>query len=289
MQKISISLWYDKEAKEAAEFYASIFPGAKITSTNVIHGSPSGDVDIVTMNIWMQEFTMISAGPLFKLNPSISFLVAIRVKEDVDTIVGKLAEGGKFLMELGTYPFAERYAWVQDKYGVSWQVMFFGDNPITQPITPTLMFVGDVCGKAEEAMNFYTSIFENSSIGNIMRYGKGQEPDKEGTVVHAGFKLAGQEFAAMDSAKKHEFQFNEAISLIVTCETQDEIDYYWNKLSAVPASEQCGWLKDQFGVSWQIVPVGFEKFMSGPNADKVMAVFMQMKKIEIAKLEEAAR
>ncbi len=121
MQKITPNLWFDKEAKEAAEFYASIFKDSKINDTTTLHNTPTGDVDIVTIQLLGQEFTLISAGPLFKFNPSVSFLIACETKEEVDVLWEKLSERGKALMELGIYPFSEKYGWVQDRYGLSWQ------------------------------------------------------------------------------------------------------------------------------------------------------------------------
>ncbi len=147
-------------------------------------------------------------------------------------------------------------------------------------------------GKAEEAVNFYTSVFADSSIGPVDRYGPGEEPDREGAVRHVTFTLEGHQFAAMDSAHRHEFALNEAISLMIDCNTQQEIDYYWNSLTAVPESEQCGWLKDKFGLSWQVVPRALEKLLSGPDEAKkgrVMAALFQMKKLDLATLEAAGR
>ena len=291
MRKISTHLWFDKEAKEAAQLYTSTFPNSKIKSSSVLENTPSGDVDIVTVELAGQEFTLLSAGPLFKFNPSISFLVACESKKEVDAIWAKLSEGGMALMELGTYPFSEWYGWTTDRFGLSWQVMHMGDREIKQKITPTLMFVADVCGKAEEAMNFYTSIFQNSKITVNMRYGVGEEPEKEGSIKHATFTLEGQDFAAMDSAQKHEFNFNEAISLMVHCENQEQIDHYWDKLSAVTESEQCGWLKDKFGVSWQIVPTEMDEMMAGGDKEKIARVteaFLKMKKFDLAELRRAA-
>ena len=290
MQKITPHLWFDKEAKEAAGFYTSVFKDSKVKDTTTLHNTPSGSVDIVTIELAGQRFTLISAGPLFKFNPSVSFLVACKTKDEVDSLWKKLSEGGTALMELGEYPFSERYGWTQDKYGLSWQVMFMGKREIKQKITPTIMFVGDVCGKAEEAINFYASVFHNARIGNILRYGQGEEPDKEGTIKHAAFTLEGRDFAAMDSAHKHNFTFNEAISLMVHCDTQKEIDYYWEKLSAVPAAEQCGWLKDKYGLSWQIVPTGMDEMMKNKDEKKLARVteaFLKMKKFDIAALKRA--
>lgn len=290
MQKITPHLWFDKEAVEAAAFYTSIFEDSSIQNTTTLHNTPSGSVDIVTITLHGQEFTLISAGPLFKFTPAVSFLVACDSKEEVDAFWAKLSEGGTALMELGAYPFSERYGWVQDKYGLSWQVMYVGDRAKEQKITPMLLFVGDVCGKAEEAITFYTSVFHNASVGDILRHEKGEEPDKEGTIKHATFTLEGQEFAAMDSAHKHHFRFNEAISFMVHCDTQEEIDYYWTKLSVVPEAQQCGWLKDAYGLSWQIVPTIMDEMMKTQDEKKLARVteaFLKMKKFDIAKLKEA--
>ncbi|HET9943433.1 MAG TPA: VOC family protein [Terriglobia bacterium] len=289
MQKISPHLWFDREAKDAAAFYTSVFSGSSKTKTvTTLQNTPSGSVDIVTIELEGQEFVLISAGPYFKINPSISFIVACATKGEVDALWEKLSPGGTALMELGAYPFSERYGWIQDKYGVSWQVIFMGGHEIKQKIIPSLLFVGDVCGKAEEAIRFYASIFRNSNVGEIFRYGSGEAPDKEGTVKFAQFTLEGQEFAAMDSAHSHKFAFNEAISLMVQCDTQQEIDYYWGKLSAVPAAEQCGWLKDKFGVSWQINPRVLDEMLRNADQKKVARVteaFLKMKKFDIKELQ----
>ncbi len=290
IQKITPHLWFDKEAKEAAGFYTSVFPDSKITNITTLHDTPSGDCDVVSFELSGQSFMAISAGPLFKFTPAVSFLVACKSKDEVGSLWAKLSEGGSALMELGAYPFSEKYGWLQDKYGLSWQVMFMGDRAIKQKITPTLMFVGAVCGKAEEAINFYASVFKDTKVHGILRYGKGEEPDKEGTIKHAAFTLEGQDFAAMDSAHKHNFTFNEAISLMVHCDTQKDLDYYWGKLSAVPEAEQCGWLKDKYGLSWQIVPTAMDEMMKDKDEKKLARVteaFLKMKKFDIAELKKA--
>ena len=290
MQKITTHLWFDKEAREAANFYTSVFKDSKISNTTTLHDTPSGAVDVVTIELFGQEFTLISAGPLFKFNPSVSFLVACKTKDEVDTLWEKLSEGGTALMELDEYPFSERYGWVQDRYGLSWQVMFMGGRKVKQKITPTLMFVGKQCGKAEEAINFYITVFHNAKVGDILRYNKGEEPDEEGTIKHAAFALEGLEFAAMDSARVHNFTFNEAISFMVHCENQEEIDYYWGKLSADPKAEQCGWLKDKYGVSWQIVPTIMDEMLRDKDKERLARVteaFLKMKKFDIEVLKKA--
>ena len=288
--RITPHLWFDKEAREAARFYTSAFKDSQIKNTTVLHNTPSGSVDIVTVGLLGEEFMFISAGPLFRFTPAVSFLVACKTKDEVEALWKTLSEGGSALMELGEYPFSEKYGWVQDRYGLSWQVMFMGDRKIKQRIIPTLMFVGRQCGKAEEAITFYASAFRNAKVGDILRYGKSEEPDKEGTVKHAAFTLEGQQFAAMDSAREHRFTFNEAISFMVYCETQKEIDHYWGKLSADPKAEQCGWLKDRYGLSWQVVPTVMDEMLKAKDKRKLARVteaFLKMKKFDIAKLEEA--
>jgi predicted 3-demethylubiquinone-9 3-methyltransferase (glyoxalase superfamily) len=290
MQKIVPHLWFDKAAAEAAKFYTSVFRDSKIIDTTQIHGTPSGTAEMVTIELAGQEFMLISAGPFFTFTPAISFLIACSTTEEVDTLWEQLSKGGTELMPLDAYPFSERYVWVADRYGLSWQIMHMGDSKITQKIIPTLMFTGNVCGKAEEAINTYSTVFSNANIGYILRYSGGDGPDKEGTIQHAGFILEGQEFAAMDSAYEHNFTFNEAISFIVYCDTQEQIDHYWEKLSAVPASEQCGWLKDKFGLSWQIVPVIMKEMMREKDPEKLAQVteaFLKMKKFDIAELKKA--
>jgi predicted 3-demethylubiquinone-9 3-methyltransferase (glyoxalase superfamily) len=290
MPTITPHLWFDKEAKEAAEFYTSLLPDSKVTNIITLHDTPSGDCDLVSFVLANQPFMAISAGPIFTFNPSISFHVKLKTKEEVDAIWEQLSFGGNVLMPLDAYPFSERYGWIEDKYGLSWQVIYAGTNTIHQTITPALMFVGAVCGKTEEAVTFYTSVFHNSKLFFLQRYSKGEEPDKEGTVKYEAFTLEGMEFGAMDSAHAHHFAFNEAISLLVPCETQAEIDYYWEKLSADPQAEQCGWLKDMFGLSWQIWPNVIGEMMkhgTREQIDRITQAFLPMKKFDIATLQKA--
>lgn len=293
MQKIIPHLWYDTEAREAADFYVSTFPDSAITSATVLRNTPSGDCDVVAFDLMGYSFLSISAGPLFRFNPSVSFFVLCRTPEEVDRLWARLSDGGKALMELGEYPFSKRFGWTADRFGVTWQVgLNDGSYAFRHRITPTLMYVGSVAGRAEEAMTFYASVFPDSRVGAIARYPAGMEPDREGTVMHGSVVLAGQEFFAMDSAQTHDFSFNEAISLIVNCDSQDEIDRYWSRLSAVPEAEQCGWLKDRFGVSWQIVPSDLEDMLrstSQAQVDRVTQAFLPMKKLDVEAIRRAYR
>lgn len=294
MQKIVPCLWFDKNAEEAVSFYTSIFKSYKIGNINYygkegyeIHHMEEGTILTIEFELEGQKFLALNGGPVFKFNPSVSFFIGCNTKEEIDMLWSSLSEGGMILMPLDKYPFSERYGWLQDKYGLSWQIMLM-DAEIKQKIIPTLMFVGDVCEKAEEAMNFYISVFNSSKVGDIFRYSKNMEPDKEGTIAHASFSIENQEFAAMDSAREHNFNFNEAVSFIINCETQEEIDDYWGKLSNDPKAEQCGWLKDKYGVSWQVVPKILNEILQNKEkSEKVMKELLQMKKLEIEKLNQA--
>jgi len=291
MQKIVPYLWFDHEAGEAAALYTSLFPNSRIRGRTKLGGTPSGEVEMLTIELEGLEFQLISAGPYFRFTPAVSFLVACQSKEEVDRLWQSLHAPGKELMPLGDYPFSQRYGWTEDKYGLSWQIMYMGDRKMGQRITPTLMFVGEACGKAEEAVRLYASLFEGSAVTSIETYGPGAEPNARDMVKHASFVLEGQEFAAMDSALDHPFTFNEAVSLMVYCDTQAEIDHFWGALSARPEAEQCGWLKDRFGLSWQIVPRAMERIMSEKDPSKLARVteaFLKMKKFDLAELERAA-
>jgi predicted 3-demethylubiquinone-9 3-methyltransferase (glyoxalase superfamily) len=152
-----------------------------------------------------------------------------------------------------------------------------------QKITPFLWFDGN----AEEAVNFYTSILKNSRIVNMSRYGEGA-PAPKGAVMSATFILEGQEFMALNGGPM--FTFSPAISFFVKCETQEEIDTLWEQLSAGGKKEQCGWLKDKFGVSWQIIPPVLGEMLQDKDpqrAHRVMQAMMQMDKIDIQKLKQA--
>ncbi len=298
MQKIVPHLWFDSQAVEAAEFYAETFGnGSKVTHRAKITGTPSGDCDVVTFQLWGYEFMGISAGPAFAANPSISFMVNFdpsqnpNAKEDLDRIWNALVDGGSVLMELTEYPFSKHYGWVVDKYGFSWQLIL--TNPEGEPrplIIPSLMFTGDLTGKADEAIDFYVSSFKDSKRGTTAPYPEGAAPEKSAKIMFAEFMLEHQWFTAMDSGHMHKFGFNEAVSLLVRCDTQEEIDAYSDKLSAVPEAEQCGWLKDKYGVSWQVSPTGWEEMMKSgdqPAIDRAMQVFLQMKRVDLAALRKA--
>jgi predicted 3-demethylubiquinone-9 3-methyltransferase (glyoxalase superfamily) len=237
-----------------------------------------------------QKFNALNGGPQFKFNPSVSFYVTCETETETDAVWQKLSEGGMALMPLERYDWSEKYGWVQDRFGLSWQISLGKlEDTGHQKFTPSLLFTGMQRGRAAEAVRFYTSLFDSSSITGIMHYGAG-EPGPEGTVKHAQFSLCGQTFMAMDHPMEEPFTFNEAISFVVNCNTQNEVDFFWEKLTADGGEESmCGWLKDKFGVSWQIVPEALPRLLSDPNpavAQTAMAAMMQMRKIVIADLQK---
>ena len=291
-QKITPNLWFNGNAKEAVDFYVSVFPNAKIITTSHYPKSKeegladfqlnmAGKVLTVDFEIMGFRFVTINAGPEFAPNPSISFFITLDSKEEIDALWGKLVDDGKELMALGQYPFSEYYGWVQDKYNVSWQMILNNPEGDWRPkVMPSLLFTQDKNGKAEEAITFYTSVFKNAKTGQLARRTKDDPMAKAGTLAFGDFAIANTWIATMDGGQAHEFKFNEGVSLMISCKDQDEIDYYWEKLTAEGGEESvCGWLKDKYGVSWQVAPENMEELMKKPDAFKTM---MKQKKIIIA-------
>ena len=287
MQKITPFLWFDNQAEEAVNLYTSIFNNSKTTS---LMRMPDGKVLTAGFQLNGQSFAALNGGPKYKFNPAISFFVVCETEAEVDAIWSKITEGGSMLMPLNKYPWSEWYGWGQDRFGLSWQVML-NKNGGAQKFIPCLMFAGDQLVKADEAVIFYTSIFENSKIGNISRY-TAEEPAPEGAIKYAEFNLNGQTFSIMGSAMPHNFSFNKALSFVIDAPTQEAIDYYWSKLTEGGGSEsQCGWLKDKYGVSWQIVPPILSQLLGDKDpakAQRVMQAMLKMSKITISDLEQAA-
>lgn len=291
-QKIIPNLWFANESEEAAEYYVSIFRNSRIVNIMrygeagaEVSGQPVGSVMTVEYQIEGKTFIALNGGPVFKFTPAISMFVTCRTRDEVDELWKRLSAGGKALLALGEYPFSKRYGWVEDRYGLSWQVSI-GES---RRITPSLLFAGNQRGKAEAAMNQYIPLFGNSGIKQIERYGRG-EPGKEGTVKFALFALDGEDFIAMDSGTEDPVSFTPAVSLLVNCETQGEVDKFWDKLSEDGEKEPCGWLKDRYGVSWQVVPSILDKLLQDRDENKVEQVtkaMLKMSKLDIKTLKEA--
>lgn len=292
MQKITPFIWYVNKARQAAELYTSVFPRSKIqnkaTFTDTPSDTPSGKIEILSIELMGQELSLMSAGPHDELNPSISFMVHCTKEEEVDGYFKLLSKEGKILMPLDTYPFSKRFAFIQDTFGVSWQLIYT-ENAKESTIVPTLLFVGKNFGKAEEAIQLYTNIFKNAKIDVLEKYRKGEPYSKPGTVKYASFILENQKFTVMDGLGDHTFTFNDAVSLLVSCKDQAEVDYYWDALLEGGKESQCGWLKDKFGVSWQIVPQQLDALLRKDTSGKVMQAMLKMVKLNIAELEQVAQ
>jgi predicted 3-demethylubiquinone-9 3-methyltransferase (glyoxalase superfamily) len=272
------SVWCNNNASEMADFYAGIFPDTKITDSNAI---------VVMLEISGQKLMLLNGGDMFRPNPSISLMYLTTSQSEVESLYSKLIDNGKALMTLGEYPFSPKYGWVEDRFGVSWQLYSGQEEHIIQKIVPTLMFVGRNNGRAEEAVGFYTSIFPDSRPRGMLRY-SGAEGETSGNIQHGEFMLNDYLLMIMDSSYPHAFGFTEGLSLVVLCDNQDEIDRYWFGLISGGGEESmCGWLKDRYGVSWQIVPSMLGELMA--RSPRVTEVLMKMKKLDIRKLQEAAQ
>ena len=272
-------LWFDGQAKAAADLYCSIFSNSKITTDTPM---------VVQFEIEGKKIMGLNGGPMFKINPSISLFVTCQTNEEIENIWNKLMDGGMAMMALDKYPWSEKYGWVVDKFGMTWQLMLGNMPAESQKITTSFLFVGEQYGKAEQAIKHYTAIFPNSKIHSLQQYQAG-DGQPEGTLKFGNFSLNNELFAAMDGFGAHEFKFNEGVSLVVECDTQDEIDNYWNSLLADGGKESmCGWLVDKFGVSWQIIPKIIGKLMSDPEkGSRVMQAIMKMKKLDIETMVNA--
>ena len=274
-------IWYDGNAKAAAEFYCSLFPNSTITADTSL---------VVNFEVGGQKFMGLNGGPMFTPNPSISFFVICESDEEINELWKQLSQNGKIMMPLDKYDWSERYGFLEDKFGLAWQLMKGNYSDVNQKITPSFLFTGDKYGKAEEAVKFYTALFPASSITGILLYGEGEE-QAAGNVKHAQFILDDKVFMAMDGPGSHGFGFNEAISFVIECNDQEEVDFYWNNLTEDGGQESmCGWVKDKFGVSWQIIPAKLGELMASADrekANRAMQAMLKMKKIIIADLQKA--
>lgn len=269
-------LWFDGQAKAAAQFYCSIFP-----ESSIIQESPM----VVNWVLNGQRFMGLNGGPMFQLNASISVFANFDNQASLDAAWNQLIEGGSALMPIDKYPWSERYGWLKDKFGLTWQLMLSNNNLLL----PSMLFSNTQFGNAQSAMQLYSSIFPSSGIDITELYGP-ENPDQAGKLMFGQMHVMDNPLIMMDGPGDHYFQFNEAFSMVVECANQTEIDHYWNSLIADGGQESmCGWLKDRFGVSWQIIPAALSKLMShSNNGQKVMEALLKMRKLIIADLEAAA-
>ncbi|MGV8913115.1 MAG: VOC family protein [Rhodoglobus sp.] len=295
MSSITPCLWFDHVAEEAVAFYSAAFPDVLVHKTSYyptegladFQQDLAGEVLTIDFEVAGQRFIALNAGDNFRFTESISFMVNFDPSVDpdarpkLDALWATLIDGGSALMPLDEYPFSARYGWVRDRFGVHWQLIL--SDPAGEPrpmIIPALMFGGPVQNRAREAAEYYAATFENSRLATVMRYPEQTGPAVPGSVMFSDFQLRNQWFVAMDAGAVQDVTFTEAVSFVVPCVGQSEIDRFWAALSAVPEAEQCGWCKDKFGLSWQITPANIEQLLQRPGAfDNLMA----MKKLEIDK------
>jgi predicted 3-demethylubiquinone-9 3-methyltransferase (glyoxalase superfamily) len=270
-------LWFDSQAKEAAEFYCSTFRNSFITGETPL---------VVNFTLNGLKIMGLNGGPLFSINPSISLAVTCDSKEEADRLWNILIEGGSAMIPIDEYPWSKRYGWLKDRFGMTWQISWYGDERETYRIVPAMLFTGDLFGKAGEAIRLYSSIFEKSSTEMMVVYPEG-DPNA-GKTMYSEFFLNQSLIIAMDGPGEHGYTFNEGVSLVVECETQEEIDFLWTKLTDGGEESMCGWLRDKFGVSWQIVPALLAEIMTDPlKAPLAMQAFLQMKKLDIDIIKRA--
>jgi len=278
INKIYTCLWFDGKAQEAAKYYCSAFNHSKLLSEN----------DIVSLfEVEGTKIMCLNGGPHYKHTPAVSQFITCEEDSEIERLWNHLSKDGKVLMALGKYDWSEHYGWCEDKFGVSWQIFKGKMSEVKQKIVPCFLFVGKSFGKAEAALKLYTSVITNSKIEGILKY-ENTQSDLDGKVLHSQFRLNDTVFMAMDGPGEHHYTFSPATSFVIECETQQEIDYYWEKLGEGGIYNQCGWLDDQFGISWQIIPKVLQELMSDPErAPRVVQAFLKMQKFDIQALLKA--
>jgi len=276
-------LWFSNQATAAAKCYVDLFPNSSLGQDQDFSDTPSGDVVVLSPTIMGLPMQFLQADNTFVLNPSASFMVNCHTKEEFHRYWDELVKDGSIMMEAGEYSWSPLYGWLEDRFGVSWQIML--DTESESSLTPSLLFTGDATGKAKQALDLYTSVIPNSSLGALSFY-----PDDVEKLQYGEATIAGMRLNVMDSNNEHEFVFNEAFSLVLSVDTQEEIDHFWEVLGENGEYQECGWLKDQFGVSWQVVPKLLEELVTKGTPEQAHAVtqaFLKMKKFDIAGLEAA--
>ena len=280
-QVITPAMWCDGTADEAAQFYTDVF-----RDTSIAEQAPGL---AATVSIHGFRLSLINGGNQYAPNPSISCILNFdpllfggeeQARAYLDELYKRLSTGG-VLMELGEYPFSPRYAWVRDRFGMTWQLMLTDPDGDPRPfVIPSFMFGGTNHAHAEEATDAWIALFDNARRGALYCYEE-SGPLDAGTVMFTDFTLRGTWMAATDSGTFHDFTFTPGVSMIVSCRDQEEIDRYWAGLSAVPEAERCGWCVDRWGVSWQVVPHNIAELMANAaTRDKIL----HMGKIDLAKL-----
>lgn len=267
-------LWYDQQASEAAHTYVDLFGQARILDENPM---------VSSFEIYGKRIIGLNGGPAFTINPSISLFAVVPDQIELDRLWNGLIEGGEALIPLDTYSWSARYGWLKDRFGMTWQLMLGGEYHTKAALTPSLLFTGHRFGQAEAFIHRHTAHFPDSSPGFIQHYGEGDP--HEGKVLFSEFTLRGTPLIAMDGPGEHDYTFNEGVSFVVECDTQEEIDTYWNAITREGDESMCGWCTDPFGISWQIIPARLGEWMTDPaHGKQTREALLRMKKLIIADL-----
>lgn len=264
------ALWFDNQALEAFEFYCSVFPNSMILEHNQT---------VVKASLSNQCFIGINGGPYFLPNPAISFTVICDSREEINALWQKLILGGASIIDLGHYSWNAYYGWVQDQFGYTWQLQLGNGGKTQQHILPNLLFCGMHQNQCSQALQYYKKIFPEFQRHQLLRYPSG---DLEGKIQNSIFSLNHLKFIAKDSPHRHIFDFNESVSFVIPCKTQQEIDYYWNYFTEHGSESWCGWCKDVFGISWQVIPNNLAQILA--THPQAYSTLTRMKKIIIEDL-----
>ena len=299
------NLWFDGSAREAVDFYLEALPDCHVTDVSHYphEGLPpfqeamAGQELTIEFTVAGQRLVAINAGAEFRPNPSISLMlnfdpsVDAQAQEHLHRVWQALGRGGTALAPLGETSFSRCFGWMQDRYGVCWQLILTDPRGAPRPfVLPSLLFAGPQRGSALQAIEYYVDVFrpraEMAGLGTVIphsRTGKDSTEDAsdDGLLEFADFQLCGQWLTAADDTGSADFTFTEGVSLQVDCADQTEIDRLWKLLSSSPEAEACGWCRDRFGVSWQIVPANIGELMQRPKAYERL---LGMKKIVIDEL-----
>lgn len=265
-------LWFDNNAQHAVAYYCSLFADSSmlldsnpVVSTFVLNGT---------------KLMALNGGATYSINPAISLYVYCGSEAEVLRLYNALSSTGNVLMPLGEYAWSKQYAWVADQFGVNWQLDVDEINA-SQKIVPSQLFGQNKHLAINDALAHYITIFKPSSVLLTAPYPESDDVPT-GTLLFAQYKLLGFIFNAMSSNYPHAFDFTPAQSFVITCDTQEQIDYYWERLGEGGHYEMCGWLADKFGISWQIVPSILPQLIADPEKGRrVVDAFMRMKKFDI--------
>lgn len=277
--KLHTCIWYNNNAGEAVKLYREAFGDVNVLSESDM---------VVMFSVKGTPIMGLNGGDRFVPTPALSFYVSCADAAEAEKTWAVLAREGKALMPLDKYEWNEKFGWIADKYGVNWQIWTGEFSQPAQKVVPGLMFCGSAQGRAEEAIHYYTEVFKNASEGMMARY-PADAPGIGGQVMHAEFTLEQILFKAFDSAYPQPFTFNEGVSIVIPCDTQEQIDHFWDHFTRDGGGESmCGWCHDKFGVWWQVVPAILPALMTDPGKrEKVVGAFLKMKKFDIQALLDA--